>query len=65
MTKNVLHQNCPGWMQVAEKISRPNRATRRYELIRSEPRCDGPDDLYDGIASRLLFHHALADREQG
>ena len=33
ITKHVLHQNVPGWMQVAEAISPTNRATRRYVLI--------------------------------
>lgn len=32
-TKNVLHQNTPGWIRVAEAATTSNRATRRYELI--------------------------------
>jgi DNA invertase Pin-like site-specific DNA recombinase len=32
-TKHVLHQNCPAWMVVSEKISTTNRGTRQYKLI--------------------------------
>ena len=32
-TKHVIHQNCPAWMTVADKISRDNRGTRKYQLI--------------------------------
>ena len=32
-TKDVLHQNCPGWLRVTEAATAANRATRRYEKI--------------------------------
>lgn len=33
ISKAVLHQNCPNWMVVREKISPSNRATRSYDLL--------------------------------
>jgi DNA invertase Pin-like site-specific DNA recombinase len=32
-TKNVLHQNTPGWLIVADAASANNRATRKYKKI--------------------------------
>lgn len=31
-TKNVLHQNTPGWLRVADSATATNRETRKYEL---------------------------------
>src|SRR5271166_6062242 len=51
-TKQVLHQNCPGWLRVTEAATPSNTLTRRYE--RSPERIETVKWIYE----QALYHGA-------
>ena len=52
-TKQVIHQNCKGWLRVPDKISPTNRLSRKYERI--EEHCATVQTIFE-----LGLHHGSA-----